>query len=74
MVSCWTGELHRSRNRRFVGDNPLKLGILCDNTLSALTMVPEMFKPTWDNCMRLARLADTVGLKAILPIARWKVH
>ena len=56
-----------SHNPALAGENPLKLGIFCTNTLSALTTVPELFKPTWDNCVRVAQLADAMGLEAIVP-------
>lgn len=54
------------------GANRLKLGIFCANTMPALTTVDELFKPSWDACLKVARLADNAGLEAIVPIARWK--
>ena len=62
----------RPHNPIYASANKLKLGIFCTNTLSALTHVPELFKPTWDNCLSVARQADSMGLEAIVPIARWK--
>jgi alkanesulfonate monooxygenase SsuD/methylene tetrahydromethanopterin reductase-like flavin-dependent oxidoreductase (luciferase family) len=53
-------------------DNRLKLGVFCANTMPALTTVPELFKPNWTECLRIAQLADEAGLEAIVPIARWK--
>ncbi len=61
------GRTHPVRN-----DQPLKLGIFCANTMPALTTVPELFKPTWDECLRIAVMADEAGFEAIVPIARWK--
>lgn len=53
-------------------NNRLKLGVFCANTMPALTTVPELFKPTWAECLRIAQMADDAGLEAIVPIARWK--
>ncbi|MDB5702287.1 MAG: luciferase [Sphingomonadales bacterium] len=52
--------------------NMLKLGVFCMNTMPALTTAPEQFKPIWDDCVRLAQMADDAGLEAFVPIARWK--
>ncbi len=52
--------------------NRLKLGVFCANTMPALTTVPELFKPNWAECLRIAQMADEAGLEAIVPIARWK--
>jgi dimethylsulfone monooxygenase len=54
------------------GDNKLKLGTFCSNTVANLTLVPEQWRPTWANCLAAAQLADNAGLEAIVPIARWK--
>ena len=53
-------------------DNKLKLGTFCTNTIPNMTFVPEMRQPTWANTLASARLADSAGLEAIVPIARWK--
>lgn len=53
-------------------NNLLKLGVFCANTMPALTTVPELFKPNWAECLRIAQMADEAGLEAIVPIARWK--
>lgn len=52
--------------------NRLKLGVFCANTMPALTTVPDLFRPSWSDCLTVARLADDHGLEALIPIARWK--
>jgi len=60
-----------STNPIFNG-NKLKLGTFCTNTIPNMTFVPEMLRPTWENALAMARVADRAGLEAIVPIARWK--
>lgn len=62
----------RPNNPIFNSPNKLKLGVFCTNTLQGFTTVPELLKPTWENCLEVARRADAAGLEAIVPIARWK--
>lgn len=38
----------------------------------AFTKVPELFKPTWANSDEVTRMADAMGIEAIVPYARWK--
>lgn len=52
--------------------NRLKLGTFCTNTISAITLAPELTPPRWENMLQAARLADGYGFEAITPIARWK--
>lgn len=52
--------------------NRLKLGVFCINTAPALTTVPELFKPDWKECLRVAQMADDAGFEVAVPIARWK--
>ena len=62
------------RNAGLVGGNLLKLGLFgsnCSNGRS-YTTVPERWVASWDNNLRLARLADQIGLECMVPIARWK--
>jgi alkanesulfonate monooxygenase SsuD/methylene tetrahydromethanopterin reductase-like flavin-dependent oxidoreductase (luciferase family) len=57
-----------------MGGNPLKLGLFgpnCSNGRS-YTTVPERWDASWDNNLKLARLADELGLECVVPIARWK--
>jgi len=54
--------------------NRLKLGLFGANCSSgrAVTMVPERWSGSWPDCLRLAQLADRVGIEFMLPIGRWK--
>ena len=62
------------RNTSMFNANKLKLGIFAPNCSSgmAVTKVPERWKSTWPNNLRLAQLADDAGIEFLLPIARWK--
>ncbi len=55
-----------------LGGSRLKLGVFNANTMPALTKVPELFVPEWRECLAIARMADDMGLDALVPIARWK--
>jgi alkanesulfonate monooxygenase SsuD/methylene tetrahydromethanopterin reductase-like flavin-dependent oxidoreductase (luciferase family) len=62
------------RNAALVERSGLKLGLFgpnCSNGRS-YTTVPERWEASWDNNLRLAQLADDVGLECVVPIARWK--
>lgn len=50
-----------------------QLGLFSPNTESglAITTAPERWRATWNNNLRLAQLADEVGLDFLLPVARW---
>ena len=52
----------------------MKLGLFGANCSSGRTYatIPERWDASWDNNLRLARLADEIGLDALVPIARWK--
>ena len=54
--------------------NRLKLGLFGANCSSgrAVTMVPERWSGSWPDCLRLARMADDLGIEFMLPIGRWK--
>jgi hypothetical protein len=52
-------------------DNKLKLGTFCTNTIPNMTFVPEVLAPTWENTLAGALAADSAGMEAIVPIARW---
>ena len=56
------------------GSNRLKLGLFGANCASgrAVTLVPERWSGSWQDCLRLARMADETGLDFMLPIGRWK--
>src|SRR6478735_1601165 len=55
-------------------DNRLKLGLFGANCSSgrAVTMVPERWSGNWEDCLRLARMADDAGIEFMLPVGRWK--
>lgn len=60
-------------NNPLFGPNTLKIGIFGTNGKgSAHTLVPEAYKPTWDNVIDTAKLADDAGYEAIVAYARWK--
>ena len=62
------------RNPGLQGGNALKVGLFgsnCSNGRSYLTL-PERWDASWDNNLRLAQLAEEVGLECMVPIARWK--
>src|SRR5690349_5282745 len=50
-----------------------QLGLFSANTESglAITTAPERWVASWDNNVRLAKLADEVGIDFLLPVARW---
>ncbi|HEY1931328.1 MAG TPA: LLM class flavin-dependent oxidoreductase [Acetobacteraceae bacterium] len=54
--------------------NVLKLGLFGANCSSgrAVTTVPERWSGNWPDCLRLARLADELGIEFMLPVGRWK--
>src|SRR5271154_7281055 len=54
--------------------NRLKLGLSGANCSSgrAVTTVPERWSGSWPDCVRLAQMADRVGIEFMLPIGRWK--
>ncbi len=56
-----------------VGGNKLKLGFFSPNCSSgmAVTKVPERWRNTWENNIKLAQLGDEAGIEFVLPIARW---
>lgn len=54
--------------------NKFKLGIFAPNCSGgmAVTKVPERWDASWENNLKLARMADEAGIEFLLPIARWK--
>src|SRR5258708_10499471 len=56
-----------------LNQNKLKLGIFSANCSGgmAVTKVPERWVNSWENNIRLAKLADDAGIEFLLPIARW---
>jgi len=63
------------RDRMAMGNaNALKIGLFGANCSSgrAVTKVPERWSGTWQDNLRLARMADMAGIDFMLPIGRWK--
>jgi dimethylsulfone monooxygenase len=56
-----------------VDGRDFKLGLFAPNCSGglAVTTVPERWSASWADNLRLATLADRVGIDYILPIARW---
>jgi dimethylsulfone monooxygenase len=56
--------------------NKLKVGLFGSNCSSgrAVTLVPERWSGSWDDNLRLARMADAYGIDFMLPVARWKAY
>jgi FMNH2-dependent dimethyl sulfone monooxygenase len=53
--------------------NKFKIGMFATNTIGTVqTTVPNGFQPSWENSLRVAKLADRAGFEAILGLARWK--
>ena len=59
--------------QRVFNNNKLKLGFFSPNCSGGMsvTKVPERWKNSWENNLRLAKLADDAGGEFLLPIARW---
>ena len=62
------------RNPLLMNGNTLKLGIFGANCSSGRTYanIPERWVASWENNVRLAQLAEELGLECMAPIARWK--
>jgi FMNH2-dependent dimethyl sulfone monooxygenase len=54
--------------------NPFQIGTFGANLSSGrtATTVPERWSGSWDDCMRMAQIADAGGIDFILPVGRWK--
>ena len=54
--------------------NALKIGFFGANcsTARTATLVAERWLASWPDCLKLARMADEVGIDFLLPIGRWK--
>jgi alkanesulfonate monooxygenase SsuD/methylene tetrahydromethanopterin reductase-like flavin-dependent oxidoreductase (luciferase family) len=62
------------RHVGIVNGNSLKLGAFGANCSSGRTYaaLPESWTASWDNNVKLASLAESLGLECLIPIARWK--
>jgi dimethylsulfone monooxygenase len=67
-------EIAQSERAAMYSANRLKLGLFGANCSSgrAVTMVPERWSGSWQDCLRLAQMADDAGIEFMLPIGRWK--
>lgn len=56
------------------GAHRLKIGLFGANCSSgrAVTAIERRWSGSWADCLRLAKMADEVGLDFMLPIGRWK--
>jgi dimethylsulfone monooxygenase len=64
----------RQRNVGLTNGNALRLGLFGANCSSGRTYatLPECWDASWENNLRLAQLADELGIECMVPIARWK--
>ena len=64
----------QQRNAVLVNGNALRLGLFGANCSSGRTYatLAERWDASWENNVRLAQLADEVGIECMMPIARWK--
>lgn len=55
------------------GTERFQLGLFSANCSGglAVTKIPERWSASWEDNLRLARIADEVGIDFVLPIARW---
>jgi FMNH2-dependent dimethyl sulfone monooxygenase len=62
------------RNPGIFDGNTFKMGLFGSNCSGGLsfTTLPERWDASWDNNLKLARLADEAGFECLVPIARWK--
>src|SRR5262245_18225192 len=54
--------------------NKIQLGLFGANCSSGRTYatLPERWQASWENILRLAQMADAIGIECMVPIARWK--
>ncbi|MGN6404606.1 LLM class flavin-dependent oxidoreductase [Sinomonas sp.] len=59
--------------RSILDGRGFKLGLFSPNCSGglAVTKIPERWSASWEDNLRMAKLADEVGLDFLLPIARW---
>jgi FMNH2-dependent dimethyl sulfone monooxygenase len=64
----------RQRQAVIVNGNALRLGLFGANCSSGRTYatLPESWEASWENNLKLAQLADAIGIECMIPIARWK--
>ena len=53
--------------------NKVKFGTFATNTIGSVhSIAPDAYKPSWENSLKFAKMADRAGIEAILGLARWK--
>lgn len=59
--------------RQILDGKDFKLGLFSSNCSGglAVTKIEERWGATWDENLRMAQLADKIGIDFLLPIARW---
>jgi alkanesulfonate monooxygenase SsuD/methylene tetrahydromethanopterin reductase-like flavin-dependent oxidoreductase (luciferase family) len=64
----------QQRNPGLMHGNALRLGLFGANCASGRTYatLAERWDASWENNVRLAQLAEEVGIECMVPIARWK--
>jgi alkanesulfonate monooxygenase SsuD/methylene tetrahydromethanopterin reductase-like flavin-dependent oxidoreductase (luciferase family) len=64
----------RRRDAVLGSGHGLRLGLFGANCSSGRTYatLPERWVASWENNLRLAQLADEIGIECMVPIARWK--
>jgi alkanesulfonate monooxygenase SsuD/methylene tetrahydromethanopterin reductase-like flavin-dependent oxidoreductase (luciferase family) len=64
----------QQRNAAMLNGNALRLGLFGANCASGRTYatLAERWDASWENNVRLAQLAEEVGIEGMIPIARWK--
>ena len=62
------------RRAALLSGNRLRLGLFGANCSSGRTYaaLPERWDASWENNLRLAGMADEIGIECMVPIARWK--
>lgn len=63
-----------STNPMLSSTNKLKLAVFGLNVSHGCSMTdsPEVLQVTWDESVRVAQLAESAGIEAVIPVARWK--
>lgn len=64
----------RTVNPIFSSPNPLKLAVFAANCSHGSTMsdVPGVIKAEWSESVAIAQAAESCGIEAMVPVARWK--
>jgi len=65
---------YRAAHVPLYNGQPLKLGLFGVNANGTIFMstAPSSFEVSWRHSLEIAELADSIGLEAIIPVARWR--